>query len=129
MHVLPIGDHPRSRREMTDAADAIPARLRSNNTIPATSALGVASTDAAVTVSFPAEQRRWDQPVAAQLRQLRLDAAGQVSVVTSLPRGSMAAIFDVADVANQVAMSLRLAGSLHSSARRGWPSRSGSSRR
>lgn len=111
VHVIPIGDHPRPRREMADGADAITARLRSNN-IPATSALDVASTDAAVTVSFPTEQRRWNQPVAAQLRRLRLDSAGQVSVATSLPRGSMAAIFDAADVAKQVALSLRVVGSL-----------------
>jgi hypothetical protein len=36
----------------------------------------------------------------------------QVSVVTSLPRGSLAAIFDADAVAKQVAMSLRLVGSL-----------------
>ena len=75
VHVIPIDDHPRSRREMADVADAIPARLRGNSTIPATSALDVASTDSAVTVAFPTGRRRWGQPVAAQLRRLRLDAA------------------------------------------------------
>lgn len=61
---------------------------------------------------FPAEHRRWYEPVASQLRRIRVDASAQVSVVTSLPRGSTAAIFDADDVTKQVAMSPRLVGSL-----------------
>ncbi|MCW2540963.1 MAG: hypothetical protein JWN95_2688 [Frankiales bacterium] len=112
VHVIPIGDRSRSQREMTAISDSIAPKLRSTNVVPATSALDVTEVDGAVGVVFPVERRRWDEPVAAQLRRIRVDASGQASVVTSLPRGSMAAIFDADDVAKQVAMCLRLVGSL-----------------
>jgi hypothetical protein len=112
VHVIPIGDRPRSQREMTAISDSIAPKLRSTNVVPATSALDVTEADGAVSVVFPVERRRWDEPIAAQLRRIRVDGSGQVSVVTSLPRGSMAAIFDADDVAKQVAMCLRLVGSL-----------------
>jgi hypothetical protein len=112
VHVIPIGDQPRSRREMTAIADAMAPKLRDTGVVPATSALDVTETDGAVAVAFAADPRRWDEPVAAQLRRIRVSSAGQISVITSMPRGSMAAIFDADDVAKQVAKSLRLVGSL-----------------
>lgn len=112
VHVIPIGDRHRTGREMATITDSIAAELRSTNVVPATSALDVTQADGAVSVVFQVERRRWDEPVAAHLRRIRVDASGQVSVVTSLPRGSMAAIFDADDVAKQVVMSLRLVGSL-----------------
>jgi hypothetical protein len=112
VHVMAIDDRHRSRREMATISEAMAAKLRSINVAPAESALNVTDADGVVTVVFATEPRRWDEPVAAQLRRIRVDSAGQISVVTSLPRGSMAAIFDAHDVAEQVAMSLRLVGSL-----------------
>jgi hypothetical protein len=76
VHVIPIDDRPRSQREMTAISDSIAPKLRSTNVVPATSALDVTEVDGAVSVVFPVERRRWDEPVAAQLRRIRVDASG-----------------------------------------------------
>jgi hypothetical protein len=112
LHVIPIGQPHRTGREMLQIADGLAPALRRANVVASTAAIDVTSGEEAVIAHFPATPRQWNQPVDAQLRQVRVGTSGQVSVVTSLPRGSMAAIFDPAEVGKQVTMSLRLVGTL-----------------
>ncbi|HEX8081088.1 MAG TPA: DUF4062 domain-containing protein [Jatrophihabitans sp.] len=112
VHVIPIEQPLRTGREMLQVADGLASALRRSNVVAATAAIDVTSGDGTVFADFPAASRQWNQPVDAQLRQVRVSASGQVSMVTALPRGSMAAIFDPADVTKQITMSLRLVGAL-----------------
>jgi hypothetical protein len=113
VHVVPIGQPALSGRELLAVQDGLAATLRRINIVPATAALDIQTGDGWVTANLPATRRQWNQPVDAELRQVRVAAGGQISVITSLPRGSMAtAIFDAADAHQQVARSLRLVGAL-----------------
>jgi hypothetical protein len=97
---------------MLQITDGLAPALRRANVVAATAALDVKSDAGAVVANFPAASRQWNQPSDAQLRQVRVSVSGQVSVVTSLPRGSLATIFDPGEVTKQITMSLRLVGVL-----------------
>jgi hypothetical protein len=112
VHVIPIDQEPLPGREMLRVRDGLAASLRRIGVVPATAALDVKDGDGYVMATLPATRRQFNQPVDAELRQVRVAADGQVSVVTSLPRGSMAAIFDQANAGVLVARSLRLVGAL-----------------
>jgi hypothetical protein len=113
VHVVPVGQPPLTSRELLAIQDGLAGNLRRISIVPATAALDIKAGDGWVTAYLPPTPRDWNQRAAdAELRQVRVAASGQVSVITSLPRGQMAAIFDAEDARQQTARSLRLVGAL-----------------
>ena len=112
VHVVAVGQQPLSGRKLLKVQDGLAATLRRINVVPATAALDVTAGEGYVVANLPATPRQWNRQAEAEVRQVRVLASGQISVITSLPRGRMAAIFDAADARKQIARSLRLVGAL-----------------
>ena len=113
LHVVPLNAETRSMRQLRELPDLLVSSLRSVGTLAvAAGAKPFIADDAAVVELPPSDNRRWGEPREGGLTTVRVDAAGQVSLLWSLPADALGSILDQAVLKSTVSGGLRLIGSL-----------------
>jgi len=113
LHVAPLVVSGLSARQMNDLPDAVVSKLRTFGVLPTAAGANVETTDDAVTVTLPVQERRHDHMTERQFGGLRVAKSGQVTAWTILPRDSLGAMLDADDLAEAVAQQLRVIGILN----------------
>jgi len=100
-------------RQLRELPDLLVSSLRSVGTLAvAAGAKPFIADDAAVVELPPSDNRRWGEPREGGLTTVRVDAAGQVALLWSLPADALGSILDQAVLKSTVSGGLRLIGSL-----------------
>jgi hypothetical protein len=113
LHATPLTESSVSARQMHELPDALVSKLRTYGVLPMAAGAEVDTADGAVTVTLPPQDRHHDQMTESRFGGIRVAATGQVSAWTTLARDSMGAMLDSDDLADAVALQLRVIGALN----------------
>lgn len=111
VHVLPSASGALSARALTELGDALTGRVRRSGLIDDPAGLETRSTEDAVYLALGDDApTAWNSTVEGRTLGLRIAQSGQVSAWASLPRDSLGAVLDPAQLPVQIAGMLRLIG-------------------
>ena len=113
LHATPLAGSGLPARQMHDLPDAVVSKLRTFGVLPMAAGADVDTTDDAVTVTLPVQERRHDQMTERQFGGVRISKSGQVTAWTTLPRDGLGAMLDSDDLTEAVALQLRIIGALN----------------
>jgi hypothetical protein len=113
VHLVPLAGGRLPARVMAAMETRVVEALRQTGAVPASAGLTPIVDERAVVVAWHSQRRRDFRDVHdGELRAFRLNSAGQVSLVWSLPGDGMGVILNEQDVADRVTRSLQLAGAM-----------------
>lgn len=111
VHVLPSASGTLSARVLTELGDALAGRIRRSGLIDDRAGLETRSARDAIYLALGDKAATaWNSAVEGRTLGLRIAQSGQVSAWASLPRDSLGAVLDPAQLPVQIAGMLRLIG-------------------
>lgn len=111
VHVLPSPSGSLSTRALSELGDALVGRMRRSGLIDERAGLETRTVDGAIYVQLGDDApAAWNSTVEGRTVGLRIACDGQVSAWASLPRDSLGAVIDPAQLPAQIAGMLRLIG-------------------
>lgn len=113
VHAIPVEPAQRSRRELRELSDAMATRLRALGIVASSEALDLYADEACATVTIgESSAAGWGEVDRGGVIGCRIDADGQRSIWDRLPFDAMGAILDKVDLAERIALHLRVLGAI-----------------